>query len=77
MIYENDSIQIHLKEGNIFNEPSDILVAPTNCDLKLIGKLSDFSLNAIETFKTIKFQVPSVVSWCDLEDSIFSINAIQ
>ena len=38
LIYENDSIRIHLKEGNILNEPSDILVAPANFDLKLIGK---------------------------------------
>lgn len=37
LIYEKDSIKIHLKEGNLFDEPTDILVAPANCDLKLIG----------------------------------------
>ena len=56
LIYEYDSIRIHLKEGNILNEPSDILVAPTNCDLKLIGKLSDFSLNTMKTLKKTYFR---------------------
>ena len=37
LIYENDWIKIHLKEGNLFHEQTDILVVPATCDLKLFG----------------------------------------